>query len=874
MATNKPKIHIKPSKRGSLRKAMGAKEGKKLSVSAMRSRLKNASPAMKKKLQFALNARKWNHEFGGELPIFPEGGFVPQIASIDNLTGSFSKMNNLPGEQLLPSGLAPYSGTVSGSGFSLDPLSKGIELYQNIAGAALDPLVASSQMEQQSLYANAGKNLRSVDPNSMAKKGYWQGVGSNVAKLGPFAFLTSLSNRKKAKDEAELFNKNIEEQIFNNNVSSRLSTMQQNPNYMPVAKQGGFTVYKGQTHEGPDGGILTDEFGNPSGLSLNKPIALTEKNEVARYNPSTRSTYIYSDSLGFSKPATRLVNKFKLNKQGSLYKHDPLIKAAVDKQFDNLTTAQEFAKGNIIPDETQMAEFGGMLKKGGSLTASKAKEMLKDGTAHGKKLTPKQMRYFGWVAGGKKEEGGYIDLKRKRGKFPFLPIPEAPEGAYTHSAVDGTLIAKYGGELPMYQDLGYLPTDEDPILNNLNYKLPLQTRGFSTNPYQIDFSANVNRPISNFNGSESSNSTNFSDPMPPFSLTNPSKYNKWREWNKARRASMRSTAIPKGERWDPFQNENMRANGVGIGVPVTVGRGTYGNIADWESSRNEQDITANIYKGEWESVRDDVKPIVKSGTGTGHGLRPIIAAPSEGSVAHIKPQYVKRQTIDEILNKSPLAKAPISRITPDTDEANPILNPLGHLLAGASGFLDYNRLKKAAPEPVRLQRAAAERISLAKQRLANIRNAEAAKSVGSANARAMGLNAGQAASNMATTTTGANRLLGQQNAELLEREETTNAQMQQQANILNAELAAQESLFNTQQNNAYRMMLASNDPWSRALNTAASYFKDNASYQRSYDTAKLYAPNAEFYRDPEASKLGKLMNTGKGKIKLRFKDKK
>jgi hypothetical protein len=127
---------------------------------------------------------------------------------------------------------------------------------------------------------------------------------------------------------------------------------------------------------------------------------------------------------------------------------------------------------------------------------------------------------------------------------------------------------------------------------------------------------------------------------------------------------------------------------------------------------------------------------------------------------------------------------------------------------------------------------------------------------------------------MATTNTGANRLLGQQNAELLEREETTNAQMQQQTNMLNAELAAQEALFNTQQDNAYRMMLASNDPWSRALNTAASYFKDNASYQRTYDTAKLYAPNAEFYRDPEASKLGKLMNSGKGKLKLRFKDKK
>jgi len=35
-------------------------------------------------------------------------------------------------------------------------------------------------------------------------------------------------------------------------------------------------------------------------------------------------------------------------------------------------------------------------------TRAKAKEMLKDGKIGGKKITPKQKRYFGWVAGGKK----------------------------------------------------------------------------------------------------------------------------------------------------------------------------------------------------------------------------------------------------------------------------------------------------------------------------------------------------------------------------------------------------------------------------------------------------------------------------------------
>jgi len=35
-------------------------------------------------------------------------------------------------------------------------------------------------------------------------------------------------------------------------------------------------------------------------------------------------------------------------------------------------------------------------------TPEKAKEILRDGTAKGKKLTPKQKKFFGWAAGGSK----------------------------------------------------------------------------------------------------------------------------------------------------------------------------------------------------------------------------------------------------------------------------------------------------------------------------------------------------------------------------------------------------------------------------------------------------------------------------------------
>lgn len=51
----------------------------------------------------------------------------------------------------------------------------------------------------------------------------------------------------------------------------------------------------------------------------------------------------------------------------------------------------------------------GQLKKGGVLSADKAKQILKDGTVYGKPITEKQKKFFGWVAGGghpKKYKGG------------------------------------------------------------------------------------------------------------------------------------------------------------------------------------------------------------------------------------------------------------------------------------------------------------------------------------------------------------------------------------------------------------------------------------------------------------------------------------
>lgn len=61
------------------------------------------------------------------------------------------------------------------------------------------------------------------------------------------------------------------------------------------------------------------------------------------------------------------------------------------------------------------------MAKGGNISAAKAKEMLRDGTAQGHKLTGKQKRYFGWIAGGRKGENG-MEMYQDGG------VPDHPTG--------------------------------------------------------------------------------------------------------------------------------------------------------------------------------------------------------------------------------------------------------------------------------------------------------------------------------------------------------------------------------------------------------------------------------------------------------------
>lgn len=93
----------------------------------------------------------------------------------------------------------------------------------------------------------------------------------------------------------------------------------------------------------------------------------------------------------------------------------------------------------------QDMESGAKMKKGGkahALTPEKAKEILHDGTVHGKPITDKQRRFFGAVASGKAkmQSGGKIDAESVKGmdaaKLKAVQTDLKARGLYT-GKIDG-----------------------------------------------------------------------------------------------------------------------------------------------------------------------------------------------------------------------------------------------------------------------------------------------------------------------------------------------------------------------------------------------------------------------------------------------------
>lgn len=751
-----------------------------------------------------------------QLPKLELGGDPTSMSNLASIFGSLNGISTTDPNELRPTN-NPGGKSGGGLNMSFDPVSMGLSTLTAIGGA----LGANMATKKAEMYADASDNLQMLDVNKITKGSGLQSFLQNPLSLG-------IGGRKKAELEAEEFNENMAKQLRNRNVASRFSTMSDAPTYTPVARQGGFIAYKGQTHEGSDGGILVDKFGNPTAISQEESVASVEgggkhkKGEVSYYDPESGSTYIYSDSLKFAKPANSILNKYKLTKPESLqyqqYKNDLLTQTMVKKKFENLTTAQEFAKENKMKAKDAI----NMFEEGGTLPTKRKVLMPKDNMEYDRDLRMNQ----DWMGSLKKAKdldsmyatpvgtwkGNPMSLQQ------FTEMPEYVTNYYkpnyaiefnknrlglpnTFEDINLGKI-KQDPSLPRYQPASTITPGNEVAYYRTGGILPMYKKGKDgdeedlTN-YQRRFLKNLRIVEKIFN------------PDRPY----------------AKKLA------------DPNQQLISHIGTTGFTIPQ-------------DREINYIDIPmGQVIK---EPI-EDINPTSKPRTGIG---KPTIARKENLNSQRVDIPNFNMPTFGKNLSPSTkygLMNRPQEQtLALGEEDYNSWLNPAGHMLSAAGAMADYAAMKKARPEDVSLGRVGAERISLARQRLSNTRNTASARAMASSAARSSGMNAGVVLSNTLAANTGANRLLGQQNAELLEREESANAQMRQQANMVNAELAAQEGLFNTQQQNAYRMMMAQNNPLGNLARTTASYFADNAAYQQGYDTLQMLAPNAELYRDPNA----------------------
>lgn len=143
--------------------------------------------------------------------------------------------------------------------------------------------------------------------------------------------------------------------------------------------------------------------------------------------------------VGPKYPNTDLMEQWLLYEQGGNVNGGAKIKE-VGPKFPNSDLLEQwllYASGGDVNGGAKVKDVGAMFpnadlmeqwllyENGGSLSAAKAKEMLKDGKANGKKLTKKQKQYFGMVASGKAALGDMLTGD---------PVKPSPQEKYYQSS--------------------------------------------------------------------------------------------------------------------------------------------------------------------------------------------------------------------------------------------------------------------------------------------------------------------------------------------------------------------------------------------------------------------------------------------------------
>jgi hypothetical protein len=257
-------IYIKPSKRGSLREALGTPKGKNIPASDLA--IKDSdSEAMRKKKQFAINARKWNKEHGGSLEMLSTLAGGEQIDPLNYIGlpeygfGSWLKEN--------------AGGLLKGA----SSLVKGIPLVGDIAGGIFDlagSVVGAVQKNKADKAAAEAEQAR-LDEEAAAQ--------AEVGRQKNLALRTESIVDKDQASYASTFETGGD--LLLNEEEAQFDNIPQITEYSQ----------KANSHDEGIGGIPVDARGNPATTSKSSVVGLTEAGEV------TWNGYVFSDKLKVNK---------------------------------------------------------------------------------------------------------------------------------------------------------------------------------------------------------------------------------------------------------------------------------------------------------------------------------------------------------------------------------------------------------------------------------------------------------------------------------------------------------------------------------------------------------------------------------------------
>lgn len=206
--------------------------------------------------------------------------------------------------------------------------------------------------------------------------------------------------------------------------------------------QSGGTIFKSQ-EEINQANQFASNFAAQRGTGRESYVARNIGDPVPQFiDSATGKPFVSAPSRPLARTLPSGITENQIQSQGGSYWYeDPQTGNVVDIDPSIIFNMPKFrkpveqAKSDLIMRQNSVTS----LKKGGKLSASKAREMLKDGKANGKKLTEKQRKYFGMVAAGKAENGIEIE------DDAFTPLSTDTLMINGDSHENGGTLVTYGG---------------------------------------------------------------------------------------------------------------------------------------------------------------------------------------------------------------------------------------------------------------------------------------------------------------------------------------------------------------------------------------------------------------------------------------------